>query len=195
MSRRYPIVRITPEDVIEFSRARHQQPSMNDAARWLSHRKRCIEEMMGVVIQNNLQRILDEATFMAYPDPAFDRRFREIDDTIQAASDAYGDRMDLELCSSSYEERDMLEVVARIMIQPETFSACIAYAQEFEKPTNGYDHGKVAHRTRRVHLTCRGGKIMVEVVPHDACKHGSDVFVPGRRTDPLFMASSPTESP
>ena len=181
MSRRYPTVRITPTEVVEYFQARCQQPSIEDAERWLSSHKRCIEEMMNLVIKNGLERILEEATLMAYPDPAFDKQFRQIDDAIQAASDEYAHKMGLEQYSSSYEERDMLEVVARVLVRQSKFTACIAYSQEFTRPSNGSKDKGVAHRSKRIHLSSEGGKITAEVVTRDVCKHLSDVFVPERR--------------
>jgi len=177
MNRRYPTVRITPADVVEYAQGQFQQPSTEDAERWLSRHRRCIEEAMGTVIQNNLDRVFEEAMLMAYPDPVFDRQYKEVDEAIQSASDDYGQKMGLEPCSSAYEEREMLEIVQQMLKQPATFAACVAYPQEFGQP----DSSAITHRTKRVHLTCRGGQVRVEIITEDGCEHDPDVLIPGRR--------------
>lgn len=180
MSRRYPSVRITPAEVVEFFDAQGQQPSLEDAERWLCRQKRCIEEMMGNVVRNNLQRILGEATVMGYPDPVFDRQYRDIDEAMQTASDEYGERIRMEPFSSAYEEREMLEVVRRMLAHQQKFMACIAYSQEFKKPGDDSEDGDLTHCTKRVHISCDAGTVTAEVVAEDACDHGADVFVPDR---------------
>jgi hypothetical protein len=183
MSHRYPSVRITAADVVEFSRTQGQQPSTENAERWLSLQRRCITEMMSNVVRDNLEQILGEAMLREYPDPAFDKQYKDIDEAIDTASDEYGQRMAKEWCSSSYETREMLEVVRRMLAQRDKFSACIAYSQGFGELGKSYEETVITHRTKRVHLTCEGGRVKAEVVVDDGCEHCQDVFVPEGRVD------------
>jgi hypothetical protein len=178
-SRRRPSVRLTPEDVVEYCRTRCQQPSLEDAESWLFRQKRCLEQMMSVVIKDNLERILDEATFMAYPDPVFDRHYRSIDEAIQTAADTFGQENQLEQSSSCFQEREMCEVVRLMSIPQANFMACVGYDQEFCKADeNGSGNGEVLRRTERVHLTCDGGTVRAELAVEENCNHDPDVILP-----------------
>jgi hypothetical protein len=181
MRRHYPSARITPEDVVEFSRAQGQQPSIEDAERWLSRQKRCIEGMMGDVVHDNLDKIFGEATLTAYPDPVFDKQFKAIDEAIVTASDAFCKKIDEEPYGCSYQERDMCKVVRRMLVEQDKFVACLAYSQDFGELGKSYDERVIGHHTKRVHLSCTRGKVTAEVVIDDACEHGQDVFVPDER--------------
>jgi hypothetical protein len=183
MSNRYPSVRITPADVVEFSQAQGQHPSVENAERWLSCQKRCIEQMMAAIIDDNLDKIFGEATLMAYPDPVFDKQYKDIDEAIVIASDAFGQKMNVEQNGCSYQERDMLEVVQEMLAQPAMFSACIAYSQEFGKLGESLEETVTPLRTERVHLTCEGGRVTAEVVVENACEHGREVFIPEKQVD------------
>ena len=178
MSPRYPSVRITPADVVQYSQAQGQQPSIEDAERWLCRQRRCIREMMGNVVRDNLEQILGEAMCTEYPDPVFDKQYRDIDVAIVIASDAFGKKMNEEQYGCSYQVRDMCDVVHRMLGQQDKFAACLAYSQEFGELGKNYEERVATHRTKRVHLNCEGGRVTAEVVVEDACEHGQDVFVP-----------------
>ena len=178
MSNRYPSVRIRPVDVIKFSQQQGQQPSIEDAERWLSSQRRRIEEMMSNLVRGNLEEILGQATSWGYPDPVFDKQFTEIDEAILNASDELGEKMNKEFHRSSCEVRDLHEVVRRMLAQQDKFVACIAYLHEFETRDESYEERVITHRTKRVHLTCESGKVKAELVVEDACEHGPDVFMP-----------------
>jgi hypothetical protein len=182
MNPRYPCARITPADVVAYALAQGQQePSLEDAQRWLSHQRRCIKGMMNNIVQDNLETILSEAMCTAYPDPAFDKQYRLIDEAIFIATDEYAQSLGKEYCSSSYQEREMLEVVRRMLAQQDKLTACIEYSQEIGKVGKNPEERVITHRTKRVHLNCEGGNVKAEVVVEDACQHGQDVFMPDKR--------------
>ena len=181
MSPRYPSVRITPADVVQYSQAQGQQPSIEDAERWLCRQRRCIREMMGNVVRDNLEQILGEAMLREYPDPAFDKLYREIDEAIFTAADEYARSVGKEYCGSSHQAREMLEVVQRMSAQKDRFATCIAYSQEFGELGKSLEERVITHRTQRIHLTCEDGRAKAEVVVEDACEHGQDVFMPNQR--------------
>jgi len=181
MKFRYPSVRITPAEVVQFSENQGQQPTLEDAQRWLSSQRLCIEETMGNIVRQNLDQILGEAMCNAYPDPVFDKQYRDIDEAIVTASDAFGQKINEEQCGCSYQERDMLLVVRQMLAQRDKFVACLAYSQDFGRLDEGDEERVITRRTERVHLNCEGGVVTAEVVVEDACVHGQDVFVPENR--------------
>jgi hypothetical protein len=134
--------------------------------------------MMGNIIQGNLEPILSEAMCTAYPNPVFDKQYRLIDEAIFTATDEYARSVGMEYCSSSYTEREMLEVVRRMLAQQDKFAACIEYPQEIGKVGKNPEERVITHRTKRVHLNCEGGIVTAGVVVEDACEHGPDVFMP-----------------
>jgi hypothetical protein len=137
--------------------------------------------MMGNIVQDKLETILGEAMCIAYPDPVFDKQYRLIDGAIFTATDEYAQSLEKEYCSSSYQEREMLEVVRCMLEQQDKFAACIAYSQEFGKVDKNLEERVITHRTKRVHLNCQGGRVTAEVVVEDACEHGQDVLMPDKR--------------
>jgi hypothetical protein len=181
MGPRYPSVRITPADVVEFSRAQGQQPTIEDVERWLSRQKRCIEGTMVDVVRDNLDKILGEAMMTEYPDPVFDRQYRDIEEAIDTASDAFGQKMNKELYGSSYQVRDMIEIVRRMLAGQDKFAACIAYSLEFGEFRKSSGDSVITDCTECVHLICEGGRVEAEVVAEDACEHGQEVFTPEGR--------------
>lgn len=178
MSIRLPSVRITPEDVISFCKKRGQKPTIEDAERWLVSQKKTIEGMMGNIIEENLGRILDEATLSAYPDPAFDRQYKAIDDALCNASEEYSEKIGKENYGSSHTEAEVIELVRRMMTQQDQFSACIAYNLEFGAPFKNFKDQVITHRTNRAHITSENGKVTADLIADDSCDHGDDVFVP-----------------
>jgi hypothetical protein len=178
MSSRLPSVRITPEDVIIFCKKRGQKPSSEDAEHWLANHKKTIEGMMSIVIEQHLDEILDEATLRSYPDPPFDKQYKAVDDALMNACEDYAVTIGKEYYGSSHTEAEMVEVVRRMLVQQNHFSACIACGQEFGKPFKNIDDRVVTHRTRRAHITSENGKVSAELVIGDKCDHEHDVFVP-----------------
>jgi len=148
MSIRLPSVRVTPEDVIKFSKTRGQKPTTEDAEHWLSRHRRVIEGMMANVIQESLEEILQEATLRGYPDPAFDRQYRAIDDAIIAASEEYGEKIGQETYSGIHKEAEMMALVRRLMEHQGLFKACIAFEVEYGVATKRSEVPKITHRTR-----------------------------------------------
>jgi hypothetical protein len=178
MSIRLPSVRVTPDDVINFCKKRGQKPTREDAERWLASQKKVIEGMMGNVIQENLEEILNEATLRAYPDPAFDKQYKAIDHALCNASEKYSEKIGKENYGSSHIEAEMIELVRRIMAQEGRFSACIAYTLEFGAAAKSFEGRVITHRTRRAHITSENGDIAADLIEDDSCEHGDDVFVP-----------------
>ncbi|WP_353069614.1 hypothetical protein RBB75_03935 [Tunturibacter empetritectus] len=178
MSIRLPSTRITPLDVITYCKKRGQKPTVEEAEQWLSKQKKYIEGMMGNIIEDNLEKILDEATLRAYPDPIFDQRYRRIDDALTTAADDYGTQIDKEFCGSSHTEAEMIEVVRRSLLQLEKFTACIAYDLEFGTPCESFKDKKVTHRTKRAHITIENGDVTAKVIEDDCSTHESGIFMP-----------------
>jgi hypothetical protein len=108
MISRLPSVRITPENVIAFCKKRGQKPTEDEAEVWLSRHRKTIEEILKSVIEKELDQILNEAASEEYPDPAFDRQWRLIDDAVMAASDDYAQKIGKEHYGSSHTEAELL---------------------------------------------------------------------------------------
>ncbi|HEY0162821.1 MAG TPA: hypothetical protein VGB69_09105 [Edaphobacter sp.] len=178
MSIRLPSARITPTDVIEFCKKRGQKPTIEEAERWLSLVRRDIAELMDEVIKEHLEEILDQASVHSYPDPEFDKQYRAIDDAILTATENYSVQIGGEHYGSSHTDKEMIEVVSRMLSPHKKFVVCMEYSNDFGMATKNFDDKEITHSTKRVHITSENGNIVAELIENEQCKHEDDVFMP-----------------
>jgi hypothetical protein len=83
----FPIARITPNDVISYCTKHWQNPTVEDAASWLSENRSKFEGAMRNALERDLHTILDDMTTDSSPVPAVNGELASLDALIFTASD------------------------------------------------------------------------------------------------------------
>lgn len=174
---RLPIARITGDDVIEYCAHRSQNPTKTEALAWLHEHKIEIQSEMREVIQDHLNEILDEVSCSGHPDPRVDKQHYALEELIDKASDKYARSIGKDHLGSSIDFVQMLQVARLLLDHPNRFKACFEFKLEFGDFSPKVGDHVVTHQTDRIHVTCEGGKLSVELVAAENCNHDRDVFV------------------
>ncbi len=107
MTKILPTFQITPSMAIHFARKQHLQVTREQAEQWLVRNRREIERRLKPLADELVENILADVTLWEWPDPAFNKAYRLIEDAIDGAAYDYAERSSLQFSSASLNEDEM----------------------------------------------------------------------------------------
>lgn len=175
----FPVVRITPNDVVSYCMKHRQNPSVQDAVLWLSRNRSDLEDAMRIAVERDLDWIFDDITLDNSPDPAVNEQLAILESLIFGAADRYASENGCNDYGSSVDSDELLQVVAYLVESPADRKVCIEYGYEFGPPFKSLEEqGDATHRTERIHIIRENGNLTVELIQSPKCGHDSSFFVP-----------------
>jgi hypothetical protein len=197
-----PRFEITPKHIVRFfAKEYRMRVSEADARSWLSLWGRTFAHRLKEITTPHLSDLFRQATLRDFPNRAFTRVYRKLDEAITCAMDEYGDRFGLEWKEGVSAEPERCRLVRYLMaagtaqrregILCEGITYCVASSDQAGE-----------QRMYRIHVTLQSRKVKARIMDPDESlprrvRVFGDIALPGprpskRQSKPAHLRSSLT---